>query len=77
MTSRLKTTLAAFAVVILSLSGAACTGGEDLQVNVGESSPTTAPVESEPAEAAPESTTCFLEEVEDEYGMMVEVETCE
>lgn len=25
----------------------------------------------------PAPTSCFLEEIEDEYGMMVEVETCE
>lgn len=73
MTSRLKTIFAVLAVVFMSLTGAACSGGEDVQVNVGSTS-TSNETETE-TEAEP--TTCALEEVEDEYGMMVEVETCE
>jgi len=53
--------------VVFSLLAASC----------GGSSPSTVVELKETDDPAPAATTCFLEEIEDEYGMMVEVETCE
>lgn len=59
-----KTTMAMLAPAMLAMVLASCGGGDD--------SPRAVLKDPEPAEV-----TCVIEEVEDEYGMMVEIETCE
>lgn len=56
--------MAMLAPAMLAIVLASCGGGDD--------SPRAVLKDPEPAEV-----TCVIEEVEDEYGMMVEIETCE